>query len=65
MSWELVRQAFELPKAKPITQLVALKGLRVAYGLTHLFQVPFKWMFWFLEQRLDRLDVGILTREQQ
>jgi len=42
----------------------ASSWLRLSYAATRLIQIPFGFVFWALEQRLSRLEVAMLTRDQ-
>lgn len=43
---------------------IASAWLRLSYTATRLIQKPFEVVFWALEQRCNRLDVALLTRDQ-
>jgi len=42
----------------------AIAWLQFIYTATRLIQIPFEPVFWTLEQRLSRLEVAILARDQ-
>ncbi len=48
----------------PMKEDFARGWLGFAYKATRLIQIPFKTVFWALEQRLSRLEVTMLTRDQ-
>ena len=48
----------------PMSDRLASAWLRLSYAGTRLIQFPFGFVFWTLEQRLSRLEVAMLTRDQ-
>jgi hypothetical protein len=38
--------------------------LRFAFATLRCIQRPFDWIIWELQQRINRLDVAIMTRDQ-
>ena len=53
-------QDFVYPKGDDLTSV----WLHLSYSATRLIQIPFGFVFWALEQRCDRLQIKILTRDQ-
>jgi hypothetical protein len=50
--------------ANASSERAKLYWLRFAYATLRCIQRPFDWIVWGLQQRINHLDVAIMTRDQ-